>query len=305
MYKLAVELALLLSPLAFGQSAAAGPPQIVEFTSSNLSLKGYLWKPPGRGPFPAVLCNHGSGGTDAMHTAGMPMGEAAEVLAAVFVKHGYAFFFPCRRGHGLSADQAEFMQDALNKQEVSGGIEARNKLQFALLTGPYLDDTLAALSFLKTVRGVDAHRIAVVGHSFGGQLALLDAERDNTLEAVVVFGAAANSWEKSREIRERLLTAVKEASAPIMLIHAANDYGTSAGRDLAAELDRLHRSHVLMIYPASGKTADDGHNAVYNSVSMWESDVFDFLRRPPGGAPHVPRHFGYLSHGDGRLSRLQ
>src|SRR5215471_6195850 len=126
MYKLAVELALRLSPLAFGQSAAAGPPEIVEFTSSNLPLKGYLWKPPGRGPFPAVLFNHGSGGADAMHTAGMSMGDAAQVLAAVFVKHGYAFFFPCRRGHGLSADQAEFMQDALKKQEVSGGIEARN-----------------------------------------------------------------------------------------------------------------------------------------------------------------------------------
>jgi len=90
-----------------------------------------------------------------------------------------------------------------------------------------------------------------------------------------------------------------------MLIHAANNYGTAAGRDLAAELEHLHRSHVLKIYPAFGKTVDDGHNAVYNSVSMWESDVFDFLGTPPGGEPHVPRHFGYLSHSDGRLSRLQ
>jgi acetyl esterase/lipase len=31
---------------------------------------------------------------------------------------------------------------------------------------------------LKTVPGVDARRIAVAGHSFGGQLALLAAERD-------------------------------------------------------------------------------------------------------------------------------
>ena len=282
MHKLAVELALLLSPMAFGQSAEAGPPQIVEFPSSNLHLKGYLWKPPGRGPFPAVLFNHGSGGPDATQTAGVSMREAAEVLATVFVRHGYVFFFPCRRGHGLSADQAEFMPDALKKQEVNGGIEARNKLQFALLTGAYLDDTLAALAFLKTVPGVDVHRIAVVGHSFGGQLALLDAERDHSLQAVVTFGAAANSWEKSREIRERLLTAVKKASAPFMLIHAANDYGTSPGRDLAAELEYLHHSHVLKIYPAFGKTADDGHNAIYNSVSMWESDVFDFLGEASG-----------------------
>ena len=76
------------------------------------------------------------------------MKEAAETLAPVFVKHGYAFFYPCRRGHGLSADQGKFIQDELKDEEATKGIEARQKLQFALLTGPHLKDTLAALSFL-------------------------------------------------------------------------------------------------------------------------------------------------------------
>jgi dienelactone hydrolase len=212
-----------------------------------------------------------------MQTSGTTIRQAAEILAAVFVKHGYAFFYPCRRGHGLSADQGEFIQDALKEREASGGIEARNNLQFALLTGSHLDDTLAALAFLKVVPGIDPRRIAIVGHSFGGQLALLDAERDRSLRGVVTFGAAANSWEKSPAIRERLLATMSMASAPIMLIHAANDYGTAAGRDLAAELERLHKPHVLKIYPAFGKTADDGHNAVYDSIPVWETDVFAFL----------------------------
>lgn len=277
MKMLAAFLALFLPPLAFAQSPETARPQIVEFSSANLHLKGYLWKPSGRGPFPAVLFNHGSGGADAMQTAGMPIGEAAEIFSSLFVKHGYASFYPCRRGHGLSADQGEFIQDALKKQEAGNGIEGRQKLQFSLLEGPHLDDTLAALAFLKSVPGINAQRIAVVGHSFGSQLALLDVERDSSLRAAVTFGAGANSWEKTPELRERLLSAVSKAKAPIMLIHAANDYGTAAGRDLAAELERLHRPHSLKIYPAVGKTADDGHNAVYSAIGLWEADVFDFL----------------------------
>ena len=268
---------VLLPLLTLGQTGQPVALQIVDFASGNLHLKGYLWKPPGAGPFPAILFNHGSGGSDATQTAGMPMSQAAEILAALFLKHGYAFFYPCRRGHGLSADQGEFIQDSVKKEEATSGIEARQKLQFRLMTGPHLDDTLAALSFLKTIPGIDAHRIAVVGHSFGGSLTLLDAERDSSVRAAVTFAAAANSWAKSPELREGLLAAVNKAKAPIMLIHAANDFGTTAGRDLAAELERLHKPHVLKIYPAVGKTPDDGHNVGYNSISVWENDVFQFL----------------------------
>src|SRR5579859_3836673 len=65
--------------------------------------------------------------------------------------------------------------------------------------------------------GVDSHRIAVVGHSFGGQLTLLAAERDSSLRAAVTFSAAASSWENSSEVRERMLTAVRNTTVPIML----------------------------------------------------------------------------------------
>jgi carboxymethylenebutenolidase len=270
-------LLLSLASLSFGQSGQPGTAEIVQFPSEQLHLKGYLWKPSGPGPFPAVLFRHGSGGPDAMQTSGMPMKEAAETLAPVFVKHGYAFFYPCRRGHGLSADQGKFIQESLKDEEAAKGIKARERLQFALLTGPQLEDTLAALSFLKTVPGIDARRIAVVGHSFGGQLTLLAAERDKGLRAAVTFGAAANSWTKSLELRERLLAAVKAANCPILLIHAANDYDTTAGYELAAEMEQLHKSFLLKIYLAVGKTPDEGHNLLYNSIPVWESDVFKFL----------------------------
>lgn len=270
-------LSLFLPLVASAQTVQPGPAQIVDFRSGELHLKGYLWKLSGAGPFPAILFSHGSGGADALHTGGVTVRETAETLASVFVKHGYAFFYPCRRGQGLSADQGKFIQDELKQVESAKGVEARQKLQLALLTGPHLDDTLAALSFLKTVPGIDTHRIAVVGHSFGGQLTLLSAEHDRSLRAAVTFGAAATTWAKSPELREVLLNSVKEMSMPVMLIHAANDFDTSPGSDLAAELERLHKVRLLKIYPPVGTTPDEGHNFVYSSTSVWETDVFRFL----------------------------
>ena len=273
-------LAFLFAPLsvalAIGEPTSILPETIV-VPSGNLQLKGLLWKPNGPGPFPTVLFNHGSGGADADHTAGLPITEAAEKLAPLFLKHGYAFLYLFRRGQGLSGDQGPFMQDILRQEEAARGKQARQHLQYLLATTDHLDDVMAALSFLKTAPAIDAKRIAIAGHSFGGQLTLLAAERDNTVRAAVTFAAAANSWERSHELRERLRSAVDTTTAPIMLIQAANDYSTAPGRQLAGELRGLHKSYLLKIYPPVGQTSDDVHNFLYLGIPQWEHDVFGFF----------------------------
>ena len=273
-------LAFLFAPvsvaLAIDQPASIVPETVV-VPSGKLRLKAFLWKPNGPGPFPTVLFNHGSGGADADHTAGLPMTRAAEQLSPLFLKHGYAFFYLFRRGQGLSADQGPFMQDILQREETAKGKEARQYLQFVIATTDHLDDVIAGLKFLRTTQGIDPKRIAIVGHSFGGQLTLLAAERDNAIAAAITISAAAGSWGRSPELRERLLTAVDKASAPIMLIQAANDYSTAPSYALADELERRHKPHLLKIYPPVGKTADDGHNFLYLGIPQWEHDVFGFL----------------------------
>jgi len=251
--------------------------ETVIVSSGKLRLKAFIWKPGGPGPFPAVLFCHGSGGADPDHTAGLPITEAAEKLAPLFLRHGYAFMYLFRRGQGLSADQGPFMQDILQHEETAKGKEARQHLQVVLVATDHLDDVMAGLSFLETTSAIDAKRIAIAGHSFGGQLALLAAERDNTLRAAVTFAAAANSWERSSELRQRLLNAANKATTPIMLIHAANDYSTVPGYALASELKRLHKLHLLKIYPSVCRTSEDGHNLVYLAMPQWEHDVFGFL----------------------------
>ena len=268
---------LALSLSALSQSTPSMVPQTVEFPSGKLHLKAYLWKPAGAGPFPAVLFNHGSGGADSDHTAGMPITQAAITLAPFFVKHGYVFLYPFRRGHGPSASQARFMQDLLSREEDARGKDARLYLQFVLLTTEQLDDVMAALAFLKSVPGIDPDRIAIGGHSFGGNLTLLAVERDKAVRAAVTFAAAANSWDRSPELRKRLMAAIHNTNAAIMLTHAENDFSTEAGKALAAELERLHKPHVLKIYPPVGLTQEDGHGMLYENIPAWESDVFEFL----------------------------
>src|SRR5665213_1184888 len=34
--------------------------ELVSFPSDGLTLHGFMWKPPGDGPFPAIVYNHGS-----------------------------------------------------------------------------------------------------------------------------------------------------------------------------------------------------------------------------------------------------
>jgi dienelactone hydrolase len=205
------------------------------------------------------------------------MTEAAAKLAPVFVRHGYTFLYLCRRGQGLSADQGDFIQDVLQREGAAKGDDARKHLQFVLLTTDQLNDATAGLAFLKKLPGVDVRRIAVVGHSFGGQLALLVAERDSSIRAAVSFAAAANSWESVPEIRSRLLIAVRNTTIPIMLLQAANDFSIKPGKDMAAQLARLDKPHALKIYPPVGQTPEDGHNLVHIAIPLWEADVFKFL----------------------------
>jgi dienelactone hydrolase len=270
-------LVALLPSLCIAQQTTAAAPQTVEIPSGSLVLKGLLWTPPGFGPFPAVLFNHGRSDTPQQYSRTLTVIAAANALGPVFAAHGYVFLFPFRRGEGLSADQGEFIGDVLQAEENAHGVDARIHLQTILLSGEHLQDGLASLAFLKTLRQVDKHRIAVGGHSFGGQLALLETEKDPSIRGALTFGAAAASWSRSKEIRSQMIAAVDRITVPVLLIHAANDYSLDPGYEMAAEFRRLSKPCVLKIYPAAGRSTSDGHNFLFADVPAWEKDVFDFL----------------------------
>lgn len=265
----------LTGATAWGQTS--GGPETVVVHSGSATLHAMLWRPQGRGPFPAILLNHGSGRTrEDLERLG-PYEQNAEKLGPVFAHHGYIFLYLFRRGVGPSSDQGTNAVDLMNSESAAHGQEARNALQLQLLENREINDALSGLKFLRTLPYVDARDVAVIGHSFGGSLTVLLAEREPNLRAVVVFSAAGYSFDRSPELRARLLAAIDNVAAPVFFIHAENDYSLSSGKVLDARRAQIGKAHRLKIYPPIGRTVDDGHDFLYLGVEIWEPDVFAFL----------------------------
>jgi dienelactone hydrolase len=210
---------------AWGQMS--GGRETVAVHSGSATLHAMLWRPQGRGPFPAILLNHGSGRTrEDLERLG-PYEQNAEQLGPVFARE--------------------------------------------------MDDALSGLKFLRALPYVDARNVAAIGHSFGGSLTVLLAEREPNLRAVVVFSGAGYSFDRSPELRARLLAAIDHVAEPVFFIHAENDYSLSSGKVLDARREHIGKPHRLKIYPPIGHTVDDGHDFLHLGVNIWEPDVFAFL----------------------------
>jgi dienelactone hydrolase len=260
-----VLLSLILAPAL---SAAA---DVVTFPSGGLTLYGAVFKPEGAGPFPAVVYNHGS-------AAGMLSKDAFEALGPAFAAHGWVFFGPYRRGQGLSASAGPYIGDQIAAAEKKGGIAAGAATLVRLLETDHLQDQLAALAWLRTQRFVRPDRIAVAGNSFGGIETVLGAER-GTYCAAIDSAGGAQSWAQAPELRTLMTRAVRHSTVPIFFFQAANDYDLSPSKTLSEAMKEAGRTYAVKIYPAYGKSVQEGHTFGYFGSTVWANDVFQFLER--------------------------
>jgi dienelactone hydrolase len=134
---------------------------------------------------------------------------------------------------------------------------------------------------------VHRERIAVAGNSFGGTQTVLMAERGAGIRAAVDFAGAAITWAHSPFIRERMLTAVRNAQVPIYFIQAANDHDLSPSHELAAAMQRVGKPQKMTIFPPFGTTADEGHSFGYYGGAIWGPSVCTFLRETMEGGSHT------------------
>jgi poly(3-hydroxybutyrate) depolymerase len=170
----AVVLTLWCAALALVVDASAGPLERVEFEGAILRgavipgerIQGYLAKPEGAGPFPAVIGLHGC--------AGMP-DTTKRKLVDELVGWGYVV---------LLVDSV-----------ATRGIEHACTGGFSDIAGMRRSDAYGALAFLARQTFVDPQRVAAIGFSQGGWVTLLVAEA-NSFELFVrpsnlVFRACA------------------------------------------------------------------------------------------------------------------
>jgi len=253
---------VLLSPLV---KAA----EVVTFASREITLHGALYRPAGKGPFPAVIYNHGS-------APGMMSSSAFEALGPVFASHGWVFFGPYRRGQGLSASAGPYIGDQIDAAEKAGGESAAAATMVRLLETDHLDDQLAALAWLRKQDFVRPDHVAVAGNSFGGIEVVLGAERGKYCAAIDSAGGA-QSWAEAPQLQSAMKDAVRRTSVPIFFFQAANDFDLSPSKVLSAEMKAAGKPFEIKIYPAYGESAMDGHTFGYFGAAVWAEDVFRFL----------------------------
>ncbi len=237
----------------------------------GLKLVGFVYKPDGPGPFPAIVWNHGS-------EEDPGVGPEFNSVAAIFVPAGYVVMAPVREGHGLS--QGLYIGDVTKKTRQDKGAAAASQQVVQLMQGPQLDDQLAGLALLKTFPFVDTSRIAVVGCSYGGIQTILGAESNSGYRVAVALSPAAESWAGNRPLRERLVKAIDNIKIPLFIAHPPADVSLDPGKVLGAELQKLGKPYEMKIYPPSGNKELDGHCfGGARGDKIWGADALDFIAR--------------------------
>ncbi len=200
----------------------------VRIPENGFTLAGTLSKPaqPTASPLPVVVLVSGSGpnARDEL-VAGIPiLGQLAGTIADA----GFAVLRYDKRGVGQSGGRAE-----------SAGVP------------DYVEDLRGALKFLSERKDIDAKRIAVVGHSEGGLVAMLAAAKDKKIAGIV------------------LLATPGMAAGDVILAQQAHLLAHSTLSD-AEKQDRIAMQKKIQEAAMSGKGLDQFPPAVRKQIDNME-----------------------------------
>jgi dienelactone hydrolase len=237
------------------------------FQSGEYVLAGFLFLPPGDGPFPCMVFNHGSG----IHKGSTDLCKPS--LAATLMSWGIAALMPHRRGYGNSSGPSW-------RDEVTGefGTDEYDTQLVARLDGES-DDVVAALDYVQGLPEIQADHVGVMGSSFGGINTLLAASKSDQFRCAVEFAGAAMNWEHTPALRQHMISVAHQLSQPIFFIQAENDYSTGPTEELSAALENAGQVVQAKIYRGFGVSNMEGHLFERNGTMIWGPEVRRFLER--------------------------
>lgn len=242
-------------------------PREIAFTSGPYALKGWLHLPPGPGPFPCLITNHGSGidrGTLDVSRPG---------TAALLMSWGIASFLPHRRGYGSSAGPA--WREEVSAQYGTPDYDA----QLATRLDAESDDIIAALAVVAALPEIDASHIGVLGSSFGGTTTLLAAAKTNHFTCAIDFAGAAMNWDRTPGLRKLMTDAAHRLTMPVFFAQAANDYSIRPTQELAQSLAGTGKIVTSRIFPTFGVNPNEGHLLESRGPTIWAADIRHFLEQ--------------------------
>jgi len=242
--------------------------------ANRVLMRATLFRPPGPGPFPLVVVNHGSS-QDMAERAAQPTPLYLH-LAAFFVARNHAVVVPQRPGHGATGGPY---------LESQGGCDTADYRAAGLATA---ESIAAAIDYMTHQPFIRRDGVIVVGQSAGawGALALASSNPAG-LRAAINFagGRGGRSLEQPNRncAPDRLVATAAEfgrtARVPTLWLYAENDtyFGPDLSRRMAAAF-RLAGGRVdYRLLPAHG---EEGHRLVEASdaVGLWAPLVDAFLK---------------------------
>jgi len=227
--------------------ALAATPKEVSYKSGDETVKGILYTPDGKGPFPGIVVIHEFWG----------LNDWVKEQAAKLAGEGYAALaIDLYRGKvATTPDEAH---------EVMRGVpEDRAKR-----------DLEAAFQFLASQPNVKKDRIGAIGWCMGGGYALdLALEEPKLAADVINYGHLATDP-----------AAISKINAPILGLFGALDRGITPDdvKAFGAALDKAGKKIEVTIYPDAGHAFEnpnnqDGYRAA-DAVDAWNKTV-NFLAR--------------------------
>lgn len=245
---------VLLAPAP--QAVKAAPhlvPELVTYTSfDGREIPGWLYRPAGDGPFPAVVNPHG-GPTDRD-------GDEWYGVAQYFADRGYAWFLPNFRGSTSWGRDHEWANHG------DWGIGDTK-------------DCLAAHDFLAGLDWIDGERLAIFGGSYGSYMALcacVDDPQHRYRAALTKYGdcdiwtswaqgdrAGVQDMERQMPHPSRARQAYLDGSpihridqleVPILVAHGLQDVRVNPAQseELVEALRRLGKTYEYVTYPTEG-----------------------------------------------------
>jgi len=203
--------------------------------ASTPQLAGYLARPQGDGPFPAVVVIHEILG----------LNENIKDIACRFAAQGYT---------ALAVDLFAGRNRVVCMFRFFGG------LLFNSLDNGGIRDLKAALTFLAAQPGVDGARIGAVGYCMGGSFAIAWACTDDRLKAIAPYYG----------MNPRPLAAVARA-CPVVGSYPAEDFTAKAAQKLDIALDEYGIPHDIKIYPGTKHSFFNDQRPSYDPAASEDS----------------------------------
>ena len=235
----------LVLALAIASFAATG--KEVTYKSGSEDVKGMLYEPQGKGPFPAIVVIHEWWG----------LNDWVKDQASKLADQGYVTLaLDLYRGHvATSADEAHELMRGLPEDRATR-------------------DLLAAANYLRSQKNVKPDKVGAVGWCMGGGYSLDLAINDPKLAAAVInYGHLASEPET-----------LKKINAPILGLFGGKDRGIPVDdvQKFAAELKKQGKTVDISVYPDAGHAFEnpnnkDGYRAD-DAADAWKRTVAWFAK---------------------------